>query len=112
MHDQCMNKHSWGKVYKTHHHWYKHDNMNNYGDSKKFGTHWSPKQWENVIWAFYQTLGVHTLHMYVKQCMNIWKSCLNTCYFCHKGPTSKENFHLKQNPIKKIEKVSTMNIKP
>ena len=30
---------------------------------------------------------MHTLHMYVKQCMNIWKTCLNTCYFHHKGPT-------------------------
>ena len=78
-------------------------NMNNYGDPQKL-VFISPKQWENVIWAFYQTLRVHTLHMYVKQCMNIWKTCINTCYFCHMGPTSKENQHLKQNPIKKIDK--------
>ena len=47
-------------------------NMSNYNDPKnKIGTHQSPKQRENAIWAFYQTLRVHTLHMYVKQCMNI-----------------------------------------
>ena len=62
------------------------------------------KKKKNTTETFYQTLRVHTLHMYVKQCMNIWKSCLNTYYFCHKGPTSKENNQMKQNPIKKIDK--------
>ena len=87
MYDQFMSKHSW---------W-----------SPKIGTHWSKKEWKkkkNTTETFYQTLRVHTLHMYVKQCMNIWKSCLNTYYFCHKGPTSKENNQMKQNPIKKIDK--------
>ena len=46
-------------------------NMHNNGNPQKIGTHRSLKQQENVIWTFYQTLRVHTLHMYVKQCMNI-----------------------------------------
>ena len=79
-------------------------NMHNHGNPPKNDNYRSPKQRENVIWTFYQTLRAHTLHMYVRQCMNIWKSCLNTCYFCHKGPTSKANQHLKQNPIKNIDK--------
>ena len=70
---------------------------------------------------FVKHLRVHTLYMYVKQCMNIWKTCLNTCYFCHKGPTFKAHHHLNQNLIKKIEqkisfptsfeKIPIMNIK-
>ena len=69
-------------------------------------THWSSKQWENVVLAFYQTHRVHTLHMYVKQCMNIWKSSLKSCYFCHKGLTFKANQNLKKkNPIKNIDKI-------
>ena len=79
-------------------------NMHNHGNPQKLVLIEIQKSEKNIIEAFYQTLRVHTLHMYVKQCMNIWKSFLNTCYFCHKGPTSKENRHLKQNSIKKIDK--------
>ena len=78
-----------------------------HGDPQKLvliGVKKSEKKKKNTTETFYQTLRVHTLHMYVKQCMNIWKSCLNTYYFCHKGPTSKENNQMKQNPIKKIDK--------
>ena len=71
MHDQCMNKHSWEKVYKIHNQLLKHDKHEKLWLSLKFGTHWSPKQQQNAIWAFYQTHRVHTLHIYVKQCMNI-----------------------------------------
>ena len=104
VHVRCMTNAWAGKMYKTHNQWSKHDKHEHLWWSPKFGTHWSLKQRENVIWAFYQIFRVHTLHMYVKQCINIWKSCLNTCYFCHNGPTSKTNCHLKQNPIKKIYK--------
>ena len=78
-----------------------------HGDPQKLvliGVKKIEKKKKNTTETFYQTLRVHTLHMYVKQCMNIWKSCLNTYYFCHKGPTSKENNQMKQNPIKKIDK--------
>ena len=66
MHDQCINKHSRGKVYKTHNQLLKHDKHEKLWLSPKFGTHRSPIQQQNVIWAFYQTHKVHTLHMYVK----------------------------------------------
>ena len=49
---------------------------------------------------FVKHLRVHTLYMYVKQCMNIWKTCLNTCYFCHKGPTFKANHQKKSTSYK------------
>ena len=45
--------------------------MNNYNDSQKLVLIKVQKQRENVIWVFYQTLKVYTLHMYVKQRMNI-----------------------------------------
>ena len=35
---------------------------------------------KNTIEAFYQTPGVLTLFTYDEQCMNVLKSCLNTCY--------------------------------
>ena len=40
----------------------------------------------------------------VKQSMNIIKSTLNTCSFCHKGLTSKANHQKKQIPYKKFDK--------
>ena len=46
-------------------------NMNNYGDLQKLVLIEVQKSEKNIIEAFYQTLRVHTLHMYVKQCMNI-----------------------------------------
>ena len=79
-------------------------NMNNYDDPQNLILIGVQKQRENAIWALYQTLRVYILHMYDKQCKYIWKSCLNTCYFFHKGLTSKANYHLKQSPIKKIDK--------
>ena len=82
----------------------KNDKHEYYGDTQKLVLIRVQKSEKNTIDAFYQTLRVHTLHMYVKQCMNIWKSCLNKCYFCHNEPTSKANHHLKQNPIKKIDR--------
>ena len=45
--------------------------MNNYGDLQKLVLIEVQKSEKNIIEAFYQTLRVHTLHMYVKQCMNI-----------------------------------------
>ena len=80
-------------------------NINNYGDPHNLVLIRVQNKQQNTIWTFYQTHRVHTLYRYVKQCMNIWKSCLNTCYLCHKGPTSKANYHLKQSPIKKIDKI-------
>ena len=77
-------------------------NMHNHGSPQNWYS--SESKTENFIWAFYQTLRVYILHMNVKQCMNIWKSCLNTCYFHHNGPTSKANHYLKQNLIKMIDK--------
>ena len=47
---------------------------------------------------------VHTLHMFVKQCMNIWKFFLNTYYFFHKAPTSKANDHLNKAQSKRLTK--------
>ena len=54
--------------------------------------------------------------------MNMVKPTLNTCFNCHKGPTSKANHQKKQiayrNLIKikffqiSFEKILTMNIKP
>ena len=41
----------------------------------------------------------------VKQCMNIMKSTLNTCSFCHKGPTTKENHQKKPIPYKILIKI-------
>ena len=82
----------------------KNDKHEYYGDTQKLVLIRVQKSEKNTIDAFYQTHRVHTLHMYVKQCMNIWKSYLKTCYFCHKGLTSKANQNLKQNPIKKIDK--------
>ena len=73
-------------------------NMNNYGWSPKIGTHWSPKEWKNIIKAFYQTLKMHTLYMYVKQCMNIWKSCLNTYYFSLQGANIQSKSSFKTKP--------------
>ena len=45
--------------------------MNNYDDPKKLVFIGVQKSEKNTIEAFYQTFRVHTLHMYVKQCMNI-----------------------------------------
>ena len=82
----------------------KNDKHEYYGDTQKLVLIRVQKSEKNTIDAFYQTLRVHTLHMYVKQCMNIWKSCLNKCYFCHKGLTSKANHQKKQIPYKKFDK--------
>ena len=72
-------------------------NMNNYGDTQKLVLIKVQKS-EKIPKAFYQTLRVHTLHMYVKQCMNIWKSCLNTYHFCHKGANIQSQSSFKTNP--------------
>ena len=71
MHDQCMSKHSWGKVCKHITNDQNMINMNNYGNSQKFLLIGVQKSEKNSIETFYQTLRVHTLHMYDKQCMNI-----------------------------------------
>ena len=42
-------------------------------EKKKKHTHTHPKE------AFYQKPNVHTLYIYDEQCMNMWKSGLNTC---------------------------------
>ena len=60
-------------------------NMHNNGNPQKIGTHRSPKQQENANWTFYQTIRVHTLHIYVKQCMNIRKSILKYKLFLPQG---------------------------
>ena len=54
-------------------------NMNNYGNPKKLVLIGVQKSEKNTIEVFYQTLRVHTLHMYDKQCMNMWETCLNAC---------------------------------
>ena len=47
---------------------------------------------------------MHTMNNNVKQCMNIMKFTLNTCSFCHKGPTSKGNHQKKPVPNKNLTK--------
>ena len=55
--------------------------------------------------TFYQTSSVHIMNNNVKQCINIMKSTLNTCYFCHKVPTSKVNHQKKPIPYKNLTKI-------
>ena len=48
---------------------------------------------------------MHTMNNNVKQCMNIMKSTVNTCSFCHKGLTSNANQQKKPIPWKNLTKI-------
>ena len=48
----------------------------------------------------------------VNQCMNIMKSTLNTCSFCHKGPTPKANHQKKPNPYKNLTQKKKKEVIP
>ena len=63
IHEQCMTRHSWGKVCETHNQCLKHVKNVKTWKSPKFDTHRSKKQRENVIWTFDQTLRVHTIRL-------------------------------------------------
>ena len=84
-------------------------NIHNHGNSQKLVLIGVQNNKKMPFGHFIKHLRVHTLYIYIKQCMNIWKSCLNTCYFCHKGATSNANYHLKQNPIKRLTKIKFSN---
>ena len=62
MHDLGMIEHAWGKVCNTHIKSLKHVKNVKTWYSPKCGTHQSPKQQQNAIWAFHQTHSVHTNH--------------------------------------------------
>ena len=51
-------RHKLGKVCKTHTQWSKHGNQVQSRVFPKIGTHLSPKQYKNVTWTFWQTLGM------------------------------------------------------
>ena len=64
-------------------------NMNNYGNPQNLVLIEVPKNEKKTTETFYQTSSMHALHICDEQCMNMWKSYLNTCYFA----TRDQHFH-------------------
>ena len=60
-------------------------NMHNHGNPQKLVLIEVQKSEKNTIKAFYQTLKSAHTHMYVKYCMNIWKSILKYILFLPQG---------------------------
>ena len=48
------------------------------------------KNEKNTIETFYQTPSMHTLYAYDEQCMNMLKSCVNTCYIATWGQHNQQ----------------------
>ena len=54
-------------------------NMYKYGKPQNLVLIGVQKSEKNTVEAFDQTPRMHTLYTYDEQCMNMWKTCLNTC---------------------------------
>ena len=54
-------------------------NMNKNGKTQNLVLIGVQKSEKNTVEAFDQTPRMHTLYTYDEQCMNMWKTCLNTC---------------------------------
>ena len=105
MHVQGMAKHIWVKVCKTHNQWSEHDKQVQSWKSPKFGTHWSPKQYQNAIWAFYQ-------HLVCTYKINMWAMHEHVWILpkymikCHNWPTQSQTNQMRQSPIEKLKEFS------